>query len=382
MNSRTIDKIIIKFIEDKISDNEIIVLKKWLNEEGSKKYFDDFIELNNLLNSKARFDFEKSIEESMQLIKKEKVSYFKPILKYAAIFITILGMSYFFLTKTEDTVVSEKIALDSKEVTLELDSGETLTLQNSENQKIVNKEGVQVSIQKGKKLDYQKKNKIRSKKLVYNTLKVPYGKTFDVVLSDGTRVIVNAGTILRYPVEFIENTNRLVYVKGEAYFEVAKDTENPFIVNANELNILVTGTQFNVSNYEEDAAITTVLVEGAVRVYKESKDKKESLSKEIVPGELASLNKKNNKIKIRTVDTSLYTEWINGVLVFKHMKFSDMIVKLERKFNVEIQNNNVKLNQETFTARFEKATLKHVLETLNKSYQIEYVIKGRKIQIN
>lgn len=382
MNLRTIDKIILKFIEDRISDEEIVVLKQWLGEDKNKIYFDEFVEMNCILNSKINFNSEKSLNEVAKFIELNKKKKFNHILKYAAIFVMILGGTYYFNNSLniESEIINTPI--ESMEITLELNSGEVLELQNSKHQQINNTKGELLIVQSGDELNYQQEKSKEGEELVYNKLNVPYGKTFQLVLSDGTRVHVNAGTTLKYPVKFIEDQDRLVYVDGEAYFDVVSDEKHPFIVHTKAVNIRVLGTKFNVSNYTEDAHINTVLVEGLVHVYDENKDYDRRTAFEIIPGQLASWNKDKNKIEVSNVDTSLYTGWIKGVFVFKHMKFSDIIIKLERAYNVTIINGNKELNSETFTARFENATIEHILETLKKNYGIQYNINDNLITIN
>src|SRR5690606_36367432 len=111
-----------------------------------------------------------------------------------------------------------------------------------------------------------------SDKLAYNTLKIPFGKKFRLQLSDGTMVHINSGSTLKYPIKFIAGENRQVYLDGEAFFDVAKDKKHPFIVNADNLNVRVLGTHFNVSNYPEDAVTDVVLVEGSVGMYRSNEE--------------------------------------------------------------------------------------------------------------
>ena len=114
-----------------------------------------------------------------------------------------------------------------------------------------------VGNQNGNKIVYDTETTLE--KLVYNTIKIPYGKRFELQLSDGTIVHLNSGTTLKYPVKFIASGNRQVFLDGEAFFDVAKDKTHPFVVNADNLNVRVLGTHFNVSNYPEDKLTDIVL---------------------------------------------------------------------------------------------------------------------------
>src|SRR5690606_28947840 len=144
--------------------------------------------------------------------------------------------------------------------------------------------------------------------------------------------LLNAGTSLKYPVKFIKGKNREVYLTGEAFFEVAKDAAHTFIVNANGLNIRVLGTKFNVSAYPEDNTTNTVLVEGSVGLYQGGAYDSEKATF-LTPEHLASLDKTNKDITIENAETSLYTAWINGNIILRHVVFKNIIEKLERQYN-------------------------------------------------
>ena len=378
MTQKKIDRIILKFLEDRISEEESNELKNWLKDSENKAYFEKFIEVNYFLQTKKKFHSQESLDKTMAKIITVKRIPITSYFKYAAMILLFLGLGYSY----QQGYFSPKPVFvnPSESITLELENGALEIINEEGSSKVVDAEGNIIGTQEGSQIVYT--NAVEKEDLVYNTIRVPNGKRFQLVLSDGTNVHINAGTTLRYPVKFIKNKERLVFVDGEAYFNVAKDKTHPFIVNANEMNIRVTGTQFNVSNYPEDDAVNAVLVEGSVSVYGKEKEFNNENVLKMIPGELASFNRATQKTKITQVDTSLFTGWIYGVLVFKHMKFSDILVKLERKYDVNIQNYNTSLSNETFTARFESVSIEHVLETLNKSYGIEYTFAEKNIIIN
>lgn len=170
------------------------------------------------------------------------------------------------------------------------------------------------------------------------------------------------------------------FLNGEAFFDVAKES-NPFIVNVNNLNIRVLGTQFNVSCYPEDTVINTVLVEGSVSLFGDEVYNAETASI-LNPGFKASWNKTNDDISIDKVDTNIYTGWRKGKLIFKNLQFENIIKKLERHYNVSIVNDNKKLGEQYYNATFDIETIEQVLESFNESYEIKYTIENNKIIIN
>ncbi|WP_431243682.1 FecR family protein [Flavobacterium sp. P21] len=217
--------------------------------------------------------------------------------------------------------------------------------------------------------------------MVYNTIKIPYGKKFRLQLSDGTFVHLNSGTTLKYPIKFIAGENRQVFLDGEAFFDVAKDKKHPFIVNVDNLNVRVLGTHFNVSNYPEDTSTDVVLVEGSVGMYQPNEEFDALKNTILKPGFKGTFNKENTKISTKPVITDIYTSWINGGLTFRNMTFKNIITKLERRYNVTIVNKNEKLANEKFNASFKEESIENVMSYFNDIHGINYTIKGNQILI-
>jgi transmembrane sensor len=214
-------------------------------------------------------------------------------------------------------------------------------------------------------------------------LTVPFGKRFALLLSDGTKVHLNAGTSLKYPVKFLKGKERKVFLeKGEAYFDVAKDAKHPFVVNNDKINVRVLGTQFNMSSYPEDANITTVLVEGSVSLYASELEYDANKATLLESGFKADWNKSTTSFKVDKADVEIYTAWIDGKIILKHMTFNSIIRKLERHYNVEITNNNKALGEDFITATFDIETIEQVFEVINEIHSIDYKINKNKIIIN
>lgn len=382
MEKRNIDSIIIKLIEDNISDEETEFLIKWLENEKNKIYFDEFIEVSYLINAKNSFDYKTSLQKIKELINRNSWNKRLSLLKYAAVFIAFIGIGYFFMNQNRTSDVSgNQLIIADDNITLELENGNVKVIHSNGAQKLINISGKVVAEQIGNILNYEKENS--TEELAYNILTIPNGKKFQVVLSDGTEIYLNSGSVLKYPVKFITGINRQVYLlEGEAYFNVTKDAKHPFIVNAADINVRVLGTEFNVSTYPEDLSINTVLVEGAVSIFGNDKKYDKATSLELKPGYKASWNKTKNNISVEEVDTDIYTGWKNGKLIFKNIQFKNIIKKLERHYNVTIINNNSKLDEKNYDATFDVETIEEVLNSFNKNYEIEYTIENNKIIIN
>jgi len=314
------------------------------------------------------------LKEKIDVNEKTVVINWKSILQYAAIFLCLLGLVYLFQYKSGK---QNEAKIPSDAIQLVLENGDIQVLNPNGEQQIIKKDGEVVASQKDNEINYDSDNSIN--KLIYNQIKIPNGKTFKITLSDGTEVNMNAGSSLKYPVQFIKGHKREVVLDGEAFFDVAKDKAHPFIVKTRGVDVKVLGTEFNVSSYKEDADISTVLVEGSVSL--SDKANKKAI---LVPGEKGTWNNKNPEIAVDKVDTRFYTEWINGEIVFRKTAFRDIIIKLERTYDVTIENNRKDILDKKFNASFNKniESIDKVLETMSKIQGFTYKKEGKLIKIN
>ncbi|TMU56525.1 FecR family protein [Flagellimonas algicola] len=329
-----------------------------------------------LVDESLKFLNQLDIDNDWGLVKKRLES-IKPIrsintslLKYAAILIGLITATYFFFNANLNTA---KDSNPADVITLKIGGEDVKVIDQGENQEIVASNGLVVGTQKGDILIYDQNDEIEE--LIYNELAVPYGQIFNLELSDGTIVHLNAGSSIKYPINFIKNHNREVFLNGEAYFKVAKDVEHPFIVSAGEVAVEVLGTEFNVSSYEEDSEINTVLVEGSVSMSNIS-ESNESLILE--PGFKGSFKKSDHSIAKTAVDLDLHTGWIKGELVFRKSEFNTMIKKIERRYNVSITNNREELNLKKFNARFhvDIESIHDVMQSISNVTPFDYTIEA------
>ena len=167
--------------------------------------------------------------------------------------------------------------------------------------------------------------------VLYNTLKVPTGGFYQLELSDGTRVWLNAESELRFPVQFGVG-KREVYLRGEAYFDVRKDTSRRFVVHLRESNVTVLGTSFNVKAYGDEDYIYTTLVEGQVRFTSEKEHEEVTLR----PGMQSVLNLKSGKTELKEVEVEQFTAWRQGRFVFPSTTLGDLMCQLKRWYDIDV----------------------------------------------
>lgn len=217
-------------------------------------------------------------------------------------------------------------------------------------------------------------SKIGSEQIVMQEIKAAFGTRTHLQLADGTSVWLNSGSSLRFPVSFNNLEERKVELNGEGYFDVTKDDDKPFIVNTSELGIKVYGTSFNVTAYAEYNSMTVVLEEGKVALFKEySSNLKELML--MKPNDIVEYDSEHNKLYHSTnSNLKRYTSWKDGYIVFYGDQIENVVQKLEKWYNVEIEIKDKALNDYSFTATFADETLEQVLKLLSLSSPMSYKI--------
>jgi len=210
---------------------------------------------------------------------------------------------------------------------------------------------------------------------VYNTVETPLGMRSSLTLPDGTKVWLNAGSSISYPVLFASDS-RTISLTGEAYFEVKKDKNWPFVVSTKKMNVFVTGTIFNCNAYPENDQIQTVLVEGEVTLINQSTTEIATMN----PGELATFNISSQQITKTKTDLQKYIAWKSGKLMFRDDKMNKVVEKLERWYNVEFEIEDPEIANYVYTATFINESLDQVLKMLTLSAPIRYTISERNKQ--
>lgn len=199
----------------------------------------------------------------------------------------------------------------------------------------------------------------------------PLGTKSKVILSDGTTVHLNSGSVLEYPPVFSAGL-REVKLKGEAFFEVSHENNREFIVNTGEIDIKVFGTRFNVKNYETDKSIETTLVEGSIGIIRKGViDHKQVMI--LKPNEQAIYEKETGRLLNRIIDAELVSIWKEGKYFFENETFEAIAQKLEREFNTPIKIASEELRKEIFTGMFDKnKTIYQMLDLMKRKRDFSF----------
>jgi len=378
INEKNLEDIIIKYFTGTISDEELSNLKVWVEVPENRRLFIDFVKTNqNLDLAYCSIDTELTYKKiSKSVIKNDKpiINYRKRVYKYATLILFFIATSLGIYHG-----LNSNVSFDVNQITLKLDDGTLKRVDERTEIEIRNSKEEIIAKQKGNLLSYAmytNEESINS----YNELIVPNGKQFKVQLSDGSLIFVNSGSKLRFPVSLNRKKTRDVFLEGEAFFEVKKNMAAPFIVHTKDMNVQVLGTKFNVSSYQNDKNTSVVLKEGSVGITKSSEifDKKRGIV--ITSGEQVIL--KDETFSVNKVSIEKYVAWKDGYLFFENDKFEDIIKKLERYYNIVIENNFVELNDIRFTGSFTKEPINEVLDVFKDLTPFKYQVSdGGKVVI-
>ena len=313
-----------------LSPEEKGKLEDWINESEEHRLL--FCKIKKQLSiNEIRNYLQTDVEDAWKKVR-EKTFGAPPVrprirpkwLKYAAVVLPVLLSITLWYTWKEE-MKNKQATVARLNPVLTLDNGEKYQLDPEEQTEIYVNEEVK-AYQAGGGLIYD--TTARQEENKYNRIEVPRGSEYWIVLPDGTRVWLNAATELKYPVAFHAKERR-VYLKGEAYFEVAPDKNRPFYVETEEVKVRVLGTVFNV-NTHYTRGVRTVLVEGAVAL--EWGDQKEIRMK---PGELADFDRTTTEVTLKEVDVTSYISWKEGYFVFEDEPLEEIMHTLSLWYDKE-----------------------------------------------
>jgi ferric-dicitrate binding protein FerR (iron transport regulator) len=291
----------------------------------------------------------------------------------------LLGTGIFYFTKPKEQIIEvtekpKEIAPGGNRGILTLSNGKQIVLSDVAAKETIAKEGEkqEVTIKMDAKgvITYTINPDADVSKAdanSFNTLSTPTGGQYNIVLEDGTKVYLNTVSSIKYPTRF-NGKERIVELEGEAYFEVAKNKNKPFIVKSGTQSIEVLGTHFNLHAYHNEPVVKTTLLEGSVAVT--SKNQKAILK----PGEQSNVSDNVSRIIIRKVDTEATIAWKNGRFKFDNADLKTVMKQLERWYGIKVEYrgdvSDVRFNGGTFMNKNLSEVLK-VLELSNIKFKVE-----------
>lgn len=271
----------------------------------------------------------------------------------------------------------EVLAVETEQpnsVRLVLSTGETMNVSAEPEKVMALNEGTKLYVEGHLKYVH---DSVPVKELQYNELIVPRGTFFHLVLSDGTKVWLNADSRIKYPVAFGED-KRQVELQGEGYFEVAKEEGRPFIVSTDRMDVRVLGTTFDVNTYEDQGKVFVVLKEGLVEVLAKGNE-----SRIITPGQMALLDvfDLGAGIQVEKCDVDVYTAWKQGSYSFRNMPLREMLKQVSRYYDVTIVYEDG-FEEEYYTGDISRdISLESLLSVIENSTSVSFKLERKTVYI-
>ncbi|MDB5117626.1 MAG: FecR family protein [Mucilaginibacter sp.] len=326
------------------------------------------------------------VSESRKASVKSKLKKFRQLQVAAAILLIAAPFALWIIKsqhkKDENKALSKnnhsKVTPGGNKAFLTMANGSIITLTDARNGQLATQAGIQISKSKNGMLVYHfgkaDEKQTNSSADVINTITTPRGGQYQVILSDGTKVWLNSATSLRFPVAFTGNS-RNVELNGEAYFEVTKNAEKPFTVQANGTTTQVLGTHFNVNAYNDNAEVTTTLLEGSVRL------QKGRTNAMLVPGEQGTILNNGISIAIKTADIEEVMAWKKGYFIFHDENIINIMKQVSRWYDVDVEYENGVKDKEFGGTVSRYKDITELLNNMELTQAIHYKLEGRRLYI-
>ncbi len=375
-----ISQLILFYLKGELSSSQLQELEAWRVESPRhEEMFQRMVSMENFSNQVKCYVKDRQEQEKewkairKRTLAKEKKLWIWRWKKYAAVLLLplIAGTLWCVLREYDaGKEVEKKFFPGNSSAILVLSDGLEVNLEDKDASAAVSglKEGIMAG---SNQLNYQG-NAIQGLQ-GNHTLKVPRGAEYTLILADGSKVFLNAESQIQYPVTFQGNV-RQVYLEGEAYFEIEKDQERPFIVATSGIQLKVLGTAFAVRAYSEENEVLATLVEGRVRVVAGDQQV------DLLPNEQAAWEKTTEELRIAEVNVDLFMGWKEGRLVFDNTPLAQILKELGRWYDLEIEYENLNLKLLPFSLDMEKyADFRQVLRLLEQTGRVKFSVSGSHI---
>ncbi|KAF2508309.1 FecR family protein [Flavobacterium foetidum] len=374
MNETEIKSLLQKFREGILTDEEKDKLDAWYLQQARNSTLH--------LNEYELEDSYEHLKSKLPIKQEAKTVRLWPRVAVAASVAILLGTGFFYFTESEEKAVqvverTKEIAPGGNRGILTLSNGKQIVLDDVSVQDTIAAEGekqeVTITMNADGTISYVVNPNAagNSDENSFNTLSTPTGGQYNIVLADGTKVYLNAVSSLKYPTQF-NGDKRVVELEGEAYFEVAKNKNKPFIVKSDNQSIEVLGTHFNVHSYANESVVKTTLLEGSVAVT--SKNQKAILK----PGQQSDVSESFSKIKVREVDTEEAVAWKNGRFKFDNADLKNVMRQLERWYGIKVEYRGDVSDVRFSGGTFRNKNLSEVLKVLEFS-NIKFKVEGKTV---
>lgn len=372
--------IIVAFIKGEATPQQIGVLDDWVNEsEENKRLFVSLLDETAFEQRRVEqkvSDGEEAFEQvrakKMQKARKNRLYNISIAASVAIVLVSGILMYWMSIPGSNNhTAQQEIITIGRSRAFLTLATGEKVVLDKQDT--VLRSRATNIRVQEKGEVSYESADCVASAEVEYNTMETPRGAEFQLMLSDGTKVWLNAESKLRYPVNFIGNERR-VQLTGEAYFDVHRDEEFPFVVETSRSDVTVLGTEFCVRDYAGQANQTT-LVNGSVSV-----NDRRGEAYLIKPGQ--QVNIIGDSVQVLDVETIYFTSWKDGYFIFDQATLGEIMSELSKWYDFDCFFINADAANLRLTARLKKYDdINVILDILSGTGDVYFLQKGRAITI-
>ena len=372
------------YLDETMTPEEEVEFQRWLDTSVANRVLLDRIRDERILLNKIRFaernDKGKGWDNIQKKIRKSPGIFIR-FMRYVAVLVTIMliGVAVYQVVdcrKEDDNgLLARKQPMSMKggyRAYLELVTGERLVLDSTSNVTTRIEGAVIKAENKGTVIVDEQKTDSVTESVEYNRLVIPRGGEYKIVLADGSRVWINSQSVLEFPACFVGKERR-VRLQGEAYFEVSKNVEKPFIVDMGNKEIRVLGTSFNVNDY--DGKFVTTLVSGKVQVFVNDKDYVLTSSMQV--------RVEGDDVFVEEVDVREFTAWKDGLFVFKKQKLREVMDILSRWYDVDVFYQNLELQNLHFTGTIQRhSEISGILKFLEKTDIVKFTLNGKTLIVS
>jgi hypothetical protein len=369
--------IILAYLRDEVDEEGLRELNVWLEESDSHKALFARIQDEKMQYEDIQKILSYDAGGAWQVVQQKAAwrrrKRLTRVYRVAVSVVIIFGVAIAFLLREEATTVVpvvkvEEITPGRSMAKLTVASGDVYHLDSLHQVDLI----TSLAENNGKEVVFiDRQLEEGASEIKYNKVEIPRGGEYQIVLGDGTRVYLNAQTELRFPESFASSEQRLVYLSGEAYFEVTKNPSKPFVVQCKDYAVKVLGTSFNVNSYEGDETSKTTLATGKVEI---DMDGKQTI---LNPGQQAII--KNGEVNVKEVDVE-YTTWMFDNFRFQSESIQEIMTKLSRWYAIDVFYMNESVRNYHFTGYLPRyAKIADVLELLSLTTNIKFDVEGKTV---
>lgn len=370
MNKDEIKVLLAKYKANSCTEKELEILESWYLEFEST-------DRPSLEEQKIEADLDEVW--SKMPISQPGAPFRWSILAVAAIILITISVGFFFYKNSytvgeQPQAMANDLAPGGNKAILTLANGKRITLTDVPEGRVAQQEGITIMKASDGRLVYKGSSRVLTpdSSLKYHSLETPEGGQYQIDLPDGTKVWLNAVSSIKFPASFEAQAFRRVELRGEAYFEVAKNKSQPFIVNSGIQEVVVTGTHFNINAYADEPLIKTTLMEGSVKVN----------GTYLKPGQ-QSLLSPGKLIEVLQADVEAAMAWKNGLFMFDNERLESVMKKISKWYGVEIHYTNEEVKELIFggtVSRFDKVS--KILKMMELTGDVHFKLQGKHITVS